>query len=685
MKIREHATDQQTSAADHGLQRIRGKTRVVIENISPQVDGGRFPAKRVLGEAVQVEADVFADGHDLLAGYLLYRHADEVEWQRTPMRAVINDRWRASFNVTRLGRYRYTVCALVDPYQTWCRDLEKWQQAGQDIVPALHLGARLLREASIRSKSADAPRLAELAERLGSAGNDGLDLQELAREARNTEAQAMMRRIVDPETVALAEREYEIVVDRERARHSSWYEMFPRSCADEPGQHGTLRDCEARLPYIAEMGFDILYLPPIHPIGQSERKGKNNKAQADPDDVGSPWAIGSVAGGHKSIHPELGTLDDFKRLQTKARDHGIEIALDIAFQCSPDHPYVKEHPEWFFKRPDGSIQYAENPPKKYQDIYPFHFECEAWQALWLELKSVFDFWIGHGVLVFRVDNPHTKPFRFWEWVIHEIKREHPEVIFLAEAFTRPRVMHRLAKLGFSQSYTYFTWRNTKPELIAYLSELTREDGREYFRPNAWPNTPDILNEYLQIGGRPAFVTRLILAATLFANYGIYGPAFELGEDVPREPGSEEYLDSEKYQLRSWDIDRADSLRPLIARVNRIRREHPALQRDWSLRFHDIDNEQLIAYSKTSEDGVDTLLVVVNLDPNHVQSGHLSLPLEEFGLDPQRAFQAHDLLSEGRYLWHGARNFVSLDPQGVAAHIFRLRRHTRSERDFDYFN
>ncbi len=479
-------------------------------------------------------------------------------------------------------------------------------------------------------------------------------------------------------------RELEVVVDPERARFSAWYEMFPRSAVNDGRSHGTFADCEARLPYIAEMGFDVLYFPPIHPIGRQFRKGRNNVLEPDPEDPGSPWAIGSGEGGHKAVHKELGTLAQFRKLVQAARKRGLEVALDIAFQCAPDHPYVAEHPEWFRWRPDGTVQYAENPPKKYQDIYPFNFETDRWRELWQELKSVFDFWIDQGVTLFRVDNPHTKPFAFWEWLIREIKKEHPDVLFLSEAFTRPKVMYRLAKLGFSQSYTYFAWRNTKGELVHYFTELTQGDGREYFRPHLWPNTPDILNEYLQFGGRPAFMIRLALAATLGANYGIYGPAFELFENRAREAGSEEYLDSEKYQLRQWELDRPDSLKDFIARVNRIRRDNPALQQYWNLKFHSVDNDELICYSKWTDDLSNGVLVVVNLDPYHTQSGWVDLPLEELGLDPVHPYQVHDLLSDARFLWHGSRNYVELDPHSQPAHIFRIRRRIRSERDFEYF-
>jgi starch synthase (maltosyl-transferring) len=432
------------------------------------------------------------------------------------------------------------------------------------------------------------------------------------------------------------------------------------------------------------MGFDVLYFPPIHPIGRTHRKGKNNSPVAGPDDPGSPWAIGAEEGGHKTVHPQLGTPEDFRRLVAKAQDYGIEIALDIAFQCSPDHPYVKEHPEWFRWRPDGTIQYAENPPKKYEDIFPFEFDTEEWRELWEELKSIFLFWIDQGVRIFRVDNPHTKPFRFWEWAIAEIRRDHPDVIFLSEAFTRPKVMVELAKLGFTQSYTYFAWRNTKGELSQYFKELLHTEVREYFRPNLWPNTPDILTEYLQSGGRAAFMIRLVLAATLGASYGIYGPAFELGEQRSREPGSEEYLDSEKYEIKQWNITRSDSLRDFITRVNRIRQQNPALQHNGGLRFHSVDNDQLLCFSKSTEDHANVILVVVNLSPHYTHAGWVELDLDALGLARERGYQVHDLLSNTRYLWHGPRNYVALNPHVVPANIFRVRRRIRTERDFDYY-
>jgi starch synthase (maltosyl-transferring) len=555
----------------------------------------------------------------------------------------------------------------------------------EDIRIASQVGAQEIAAAAGRAKGADAQALARWSSELKTAAIEN-----------TMEAPALKAFALDEALCGLAERypdrhlatqhpvELPLVADRERARFSTWYELFPRSTAPEGDRHGTFKDVETRLPAIAAMGFDVLYFPPIHPIGRIQRKGKNNALAAQPGDVGSPWAIGAEEGGHKSILPELGTREDFQHLRTEAQRHGLEIALDIAFQCAPDHPYVKAHPSWFRWRPDGTVQYAENPPKKYQDIYPFNFETEDWQGLWTELKSVFEHWIGEGVKIFRVDNPHTKAFPFWEWAIAELKRDHPDVLFLAEAFTRPKVMHRLAKLGYSQSYTYFTWRNTKHELTEYFTELSQGPGSEYFRPNVWPNTPDILHERLQGGETAVFMARLVLAGTLAASYGIYGPAFELREHLPREQGSEEYLDSEKYQLRRWNHDDPQSLAPFIARVNQIRRQNPALHSDRGLRFFTIDNDELLAYAKRSDDGGNVIVTVVNLDPHNVQSGWLELDLAFIDCDPAHAFQMHDLLSNQRFLWQGGRHFIRLDPHSVPAHVFVVRRRMRDERDFDYF-
>jgi len=592
------------------------------------------------------------------------------------MAALENDRWRGEFTVTKLGRYSYTVQAWVDPFETWSRLFAKRLHAGQDVTLELEVAARMAEATAKRATGGDATRLQAHAESLrkgigGAASVLSEDLGEL------------MDRYADRSLAVTYPRELQVLVDPTSARFSTWYELFPRS-AGEAGRHGTFADVEQRLPYIAGMGFDVLYLPPIHPIGRSHRKGANNSVRAAPGEPGSPWAIGSEEGGHKAVHPELGTLDEFRHLVRVAHEHGLAVALDIAFQCSPDHPYTREHPEWFRHRPDGSIQYAENPPKKYEDILPFDFEGPSWRELWAELLSIVTFWMDQRVAIFRVDNPHTKPFVFWEWLIGEAKKLNPEVVFLAEAFTRPKVMYRLAKAGFSQSYTYFAWRNTSWELKQYFTELTQTAVGDFFRPNLWPNTPDILTEYLQTGGRPAFAARLVLAATLGASYGIYGPAFELCEGRAKEPGSEEYLDSEKYQLRSWELEKSDSLRGLITVVNRIRRENPALQSDRGLRFHPTENDQLIAHTKTTSDLADVVLTVVNLDPHHTQTGMVTLPLEALGLDSDRSYQAHELMSNARYLWTGPRNYVEINPHAVPAQIFRFRRRVRSEHDFEYF-
>ncbi len=654
---------------------VDGRKRVAIESVSPEIDGGRFPAKRALGEKVAVEADVFADGHDALACVMRYRRDASAGWTEVPMVPLVNDRWRAEFTVTELGRHRFTTEAWVDRFETWSRQFAKRVEAGQDVAAELEVAARMVDAAAGRAMGPDAEKLKAHAAQLRKG--------KAAAAAALSDGAVLMERHADRSGSVTYEREPEVIVEPVRARYGAWYEMFPRS-ARKQGKHGTFRDVEGWLPYISGMGFDVLYFPPIHPIGRSHRKGANNSVKARPDEPGSPWAIGSEEGGHKSVHPQLGTLEDFRRLVRVAGEHGLAIALDIAYQCSPDHPYTREHPEWFRHRPDGSIQYAENPPKKYQDIYPFDFECEAWRELWAELQSIVTFWIDQGVKIFRVDNPHTKPYRFWEWLIGEVKREHPDVIFLSEAFTRPHVMYRLAKVGFSQSYTYFAWRNTGWELSQYFTELRSAPIRDFLRPNLWPNTPDILTEYLQTGGRPAFAARFVLAATLGASYGIYGPAFELCEGRAKEPGSEEYLNSEKYQLRSWDRDRPDSLRELITLVNKVRRENPALQSDEGLMFHPTENDQIIAYTKSTDDLADVVLTVVNVDPHHTQTGMVTLPLEALGIDRERSYQAHELLSGARYIWNGPRNYIELNPQSTPAQIFRFRRRLRSEHDFEYF-
>jgi starch synthase (maltosyl-transferring) len=651
------------SGLDESLRR-----RVVVEHLHPEIDAGRFPAKRTVGETVQVAADVHADGHDLLSAVLLVRRAGQADWLEIPMAAAGNDRYVASFIVDTLGRYEYTVEGWVDRFATWRQELSKKFGAGQDVPSELLEGAALVEQAigRRRDKRAD-ERLAQWAATLA---DTALAQERRVAVALDADLHRLMSERADRGDATRYERVLEVVVDPVRARFGAWYEMFPRSAGTDPARSATFDEAAARLSYVAGMGFDVLYLPPIHPIGTSYRKGPNNTLEAGPTDPGSPWAIGSPDGGHKAVEPGLGTIEDFDRFVETARHHGLEIALDIAFQASPDHPYVQTHPEWFRHRPDGTIKYAENPPKKYQDIYPINFESGEWQALWQELKSVFEFWIGHGVKIFRVDNPHTKPFRFWEWVIGELKRAHPDTIFLSEAFTRPKVMKYLAKSGFTQSYTYFTWRNTQAELTEYFTELTQTGVREYMRPNLFANTPDILHEYLQHGGRPAFRARFVLAATLGASYGIYS-GFELAENEPVKPGSEEYRDSEKYQIRVRNFQDPRSLAELIARVNAIRHAHPALQRDWGLRFHATDNPNLLGYSKRSEDGTDLLLMIVNLDPHNMQHGFVQVPLVDWGLGPDSTLEVTDLLSHDRYVWRGEWNYVRLDPQALPAHILAV--------------
>lgn len=659
-----------------------GRCRAVIDSVLPDVDGGRYPLKRIAGERVALEARCYADGHDRLRVVLCWQADGRGEVYEVEMTPEGNDVWRAAFQPRVPGRYRYSVIAWVDAFDSWMHDLERREEL-QDIRTALAVGAALLETAAGRAPRGDAELLnawrARLCDAAGDPHSDAGSLKMIALDSARAD---VARRHADRRFAV--RRSYELVVDRRRAEFSTWYELFPRSSAAQDGKHGTFNDVERQLPRLARMGFDVLYFPPIHPIGRVNRKGSNNSLAAAPADVGSPWAIGAAEGGHKDILAALGGFEDFHALVASAARLGIEIALDLAFQCAPDHPYVAEHPQWFRRRPDGSVQYAENPPKRYQDIYPFDFETEDWRALWAELKSIVDFWIGQGIKIFRVDNPHTKALGFWQWLIGAVQRDHADVIFLAEAFTRPTVMRGLAKLGFSQSYTYFTWRNSKQELTDYFSELCTGPSREYYRPNLWPNTPDILPEPLQSGLRPVFAARLVLAATLSGNYGIYGPTYELMESAAREPGSEEYLDSEKYQLRHWSLGRPDSLRSLIARVNRVRRENPALQANQGLRFCPIDNEHLIAYLKRDVASGNVVLTVVNLDPVYVQSGWLELELESLGIDPRADYQVHDLLSDQRYLWRGPRNYVSLDPQRMPAHVLRLRHRLRSEHDFDYF-
>ena len=759
--------------------------RVFIERVSPELDGGRHPVKRLVGDELAVGADVFKDGHDLLAARICYRPPGETEWRYTPLTYDFNhDRWTGAFLLHRMGRWTYSVEAWTDSFGTWRSALEKKFAAGQDVESELLEGAELVESAARRAKGeprADLTRIAttlrgdavgaappsaarrhlpadvtaiadageataireavtlagsdpatapavEAIARLGAQGAGGHastrddaeapphdeaarvgDITSFASttlvpngggtpppretspmpddgdgaaafdgtEARvatalSTELLGLMERWLPPLGLTRYERDLEVIVDRERAGFASWYELFPRSQSTKPGRHGTFADAERRLPAIAALGFDVIYLPPIHPIGRAHRKGPNNSLRCGPDDPGSPWAIGNELGGHTAIEPALGTMADFERFVARAGELGMEIALDYALQCSPDHPWVKEHPEWFFIRPDGSIKYAENPPKKYEDIYPINFWCDDFDALWTACKDVLLFWIARGVRTFRVDNPHTKPLAFWEWVIAEVQREHPDVVFLAEAFTRPKRMMALAKLGFTQSYTYFTWRNTAAELREYVEELTRTEMAEYFRGNFFANTPDILHEYLQHGGRAAFRVRLLLAATLNPTYGIYS-GFELCENVPLHTGSEEYLHSEKYEVRVRDWSAPGNINADVALINRLRREHRVLQQRSNVTFHPTENEHVLFYSRDDPAGRGDLLIVVNLDPHHMQHTMIHVPVASLGLGADEPYVVEDLLSGDRYPWRGARNYVRLDPATRVGHVLRLVR------------
>ncbi|MGD0832029.1 MAG: alpha-1,4-glucan--maltose-1-phosphate maltosyltransferase [Terracidiphilus sp.] len=692
-----------------------GRRRVAIEGVRPQIDAGAHPVRRICGDPISVEAIIFADGRDEIDARVLYRRASEKRWRFAPMQAMGNDLWKGTFAADELGAWSFTILGWVDHFATWLSDLNKRlaaknhpelmdaisvaagnrgdelasgsNPATQDIRLALRSGAVLVHKAAARAGGKDGKRLSKMAHEMEVSAKVERDMDP---EFPSEELILLMARYPDLSHATTFEPELPVRIERERARFSSWYELFPRSASPFPGQHGTLNDVERELPEIAAMGFDVVYMPPIHPIGRAFRKGPNNSTYAPPDAPGSPWAIGDKAalayarlgadaagdcGGHKSIHPQLGSFADFDRLMKSAKSQNVEVALDIAFQCSPDHPWVTEHPEWFTILPDGSIQYAENPPKKYQDIYPLNFESRDWRGLWDELYSVFDFWIEHGVRVFRVDNPHTKAFPFWEWCLEKVKSKYPEVTFLAEAFSRPHVMYGLAKRGFTQSYTYFTWRNSKVELQSYLEELTQPPISDFFQPNFWPNTPDILHKTLQDGGRPAFVHRVILAATLSSSYGIYGPAYELAENLAANPTnsqgqSEEYLDSEKYQIRQRDRNAPGSLVPLITALNKIRNANRALHSNDSLHFHAIDNPQMICYSKATPGFENTILVVVNLDSFNEQIGWTNLDLDRLGIWTNKSFLAEDLLDGALYTWTD-RNYVALRPSERPAHIFRI--------------
>ncbi len=641
---------------------------VVIENLQPLIDGGRYPIKRIVGEDLVVDADIFKDGHDVVAAILKWRVLGKRPWRETPMNLVDNDRWRGVCTLYDETIHEYTVEAWTDTFRSWQAEFTKKFEAGvSDLRSEALEGAALLEAAAKRARDrADRKRLLELSRQISTGANS-----EIHAIAQSGELEVLMATYPDRSAATQYDPSLCVVVDRPAALIGAWYEFFPRSAEGRSDRGSTFRDCLPRVEDARKMGFDVIYFPPIHPIGHANRKGRNNSTTYEAGDPGVPWAIGSEAGGHKAVEPALGTLEDFDWLQKEVRKRAMEIALDFAINCSPDHPYVKEHPDWFYKRPDGTIKYAENPPKKYEDIYPLNFRCENWRDLWAEMKSIVLFWAERGVRIFRVDNPHTKPVAFWEYLIKGVREKYPDTIFLSEAFTKPKMMKALTKAGFNQSYTYFTWRNSKRELIEYFTELTQTEMSEYFRPNLWPNTPDILPFVLQDGGRPAFMIRVALAATLSPLYGIYS-GFELCENGAL-PGREEYLDSEKYQYKERDWNAPGNIKDWIARLNKIRKENRALQLYTNLRFHDAENDAILFYSKMTAARDNIILVVVNLDPHRKQNSFVYVPIENFGQMESDVYRVQDLLSGVTYTWRGRRNYVELDPDIQPAHIFLVRR------------
>ncbi|MBX2969238.1 MAG: alpha-1,4-glucan--maltose-1-phosphate maltosyltransferase [Cyclobacteriaceae bacterium] len=646
------------------LDKIAGQSRVLIENVQPEVDGGRYPAKRTVGERVDVTADIFADGHDHVRADVLYKKANDKNWNRVAMSHQGNDSWKASFYTTEKTNYVFTVEAWIDQLETWYDGIKKKALAMLDVKLELQEGALLLEQVT-EGKEKEIVNVAK-------AFRDEKKYHENVVTIQSPDFSEWVHQYPLRQYVTRYTRELHVRVETKRALYSTWYELFPRSAAQD-GRHGTFQDVIKLLPRISAMGFDVLYLPPIHPIGKLNRKGKNNNVRSGAGEPGSPWAIGSDEGGHKAVHSELGSLDDYKKLIAEAKKSGIDIALDLAFQCAPDHPYVKQHPEWFKQRPDGSIQYAENPPKKYQDIYPFNFETTAWRELWEELMSVILFWVEQGVTIFRVDNPHTKPIPFWEWAIGEVHKQYPDVIFLSEAFTRPKIMASLAKSGFTQSYTYFTWRVNKHELIEYMNELVFGPSRNYFRPNFWPNTPDILPYHLQHQGENIFIIRLALAATLSSSYGIYGPPYEFYENNPI-PGKEEYMDSEKFEIKQYDWKRVNRMTDIIALINKARKQHPALQSTWNIHFCTIEDSSLLAYLKYTDDRKDLILVIVNLDQHNTHHGYIQLPLQLLNMGGHINVKLHDLMTDERYTWTQEWNYVELNPHRLPFHLFKLEIH-----------
>nr|MBI1229388.1 DUF3416 domain-containing protein [Cytophagales bacterium] len=653
------------------MKEIEGKKRATIDNVLPQINCGKYPIKRVINEPVRITADIFVDGHDKLKAAVLFREVrsgTSGQWKEYPMQLITNDNWEAYIHAREIGNYEFTIAAWVDHFSTWQYGLKKKYEDNQDIAIELLIGAEQI-ENTLSNPSISGAHKKSLQQALAVLDANENEEKTVAY-MLSDELSDLMALLNDKEKVTIYPKNLPLKVELKLALFSAWYEFFPRSAAQEEGKHGTFADCERVLPEIAKMGFDVVYLPPIHPIGEMHRKGRNNATVAGSGDPGSPWAIGSKEGGHKAIHPKLGNFSDFNGLVKKAESLNLKIALDFAIQCAPDHPYVKEHPDWFTWRPDGTVQYAENPPKKYQDVLPVNFETNDWENLWKELKSIVDFWIDKGIKIFRVDNPHTKPFSFWEWLIREIHSKNPDIIFLAEAFTRPRIMEKLAKVGFNQSYTYFTWRTTKEELQEYVTELTQTAKREYFRPNFWPNTPDILPSTLEDKEEPSFLISLILAASLSSNFGIYGPVFEFGLNEAY-PGKEEYIDSEKYEIKVWEWEKKTKIKEIITRLNEIRKENTAFQSTYNITFCEIENPNIICFSKIDDENDNRFLIAVNLDPHHSHHGWVKVPLAAYGLKSGEKFIVHDLLSNEKYTWDQEWNYVELNPYKMPAHLFRV--------------
>lgn len=645
---------------------MQNQKRVVIDHISPQLNGGEFFIKRIVNEIVTIKAHVLVDGHDVIAASVLYKHEKAKTWKEARMQDIGNDEWQASFVVEKQGFYTYKVQGWVDYALNWQHGAERKIDDNQHITSELLEGAELLKPLLKKTAKTEKDFIGECID----AFQETERYDEAIAAAKSTKLHDIL--IKYPEKhLANESHELQIYVDRKKAQFSTWYEFFPRSASETEGKHGTFKNCERLLPRVANMGFDTLYFPPIHPIGEVNRKGKNNTTEAKKGDVGSAWGIGSQYGGHKDTHPQLGSIEDFKRLVAKAKEQNIEIAMDYALQAAPDHPWVTSHPDWFKWRPDGTVQYAENPPKKYQDILPIYWESEDYQNLWNECLDTLFHWIDCGVEVFRVDNPHTKPYYFWNWIIAEVKKKHPNVIFLAEAFTKPKVMQQLAKQGYTQSYTYFTWRDNKHELIEYMNELTQTDQKEYMRPNFWPNTPDINPFHLQGANEAKYIQRYALAATLSSNIGIYGPVFEQMID-DAIPGKEEYYMSEKFQLCHYDWEKQNKLTTLISRINAIRHEHEALQQTNNIKFCHIENDNLLGFYKWNQDKTSEILVIISLDQYYAQQGNFQLPLQDLGIQHGHKVEVHDLVTGNSYNWYDEWNYIELHP-ALPFHIFKVNK------------